>query len=124
MDTINNTVSKEYVKPEVEKAELTEEDIKALNIPPRDEVTYPMPSKEQIEEAGQFLFKLNLLASSLDLNLQALIWNLYIRMDDYLHKDVDGASIKLAMSLEELKEYLITSNNPIFKELPKSEEKK
>lgn len=98
-----------------EKAELTEEDIKALNIPSRDENKYPMPSKEQIEEAGNFLFKLNLMASSLDLNLQAIIWNLYIRMDDFLHKDLEGSSIQLAMALEQLKEYLIESNNPVFK---------
>jgi hypothetical protein len=101
-----------------EKKELTEDEIKALNIPPRDEVAYPMPTKEKIQEAGAFLFRMNLLASSLDLNLQALMWNLYIRMDEYLHKDLDGASIRLAMTLEELKEYLVTSNNPIFSDLP------
>ena len=111
-------------KKEEEKRELTEEEIKALNIPPRDEVTYPMPSKEQIQEAGVFLFKMNLLASSLDLNLQALMWNLYIKMDEYLHKDLDGASIKLAMALEELKEYLVTSNNPIFNDMPSEKAQK
>ena len=111
-------------KKEEEKRELTEEEIKALNIPPRDEVTYPMPSKEQIQEAGAFLFKMNLLASSLDLNLQALMWNLYIKMDEYLHKDLDGASIKLAMALEELKEYLVTSNNPVFKDMPSEKAQK
>jgi hypothetical protein len=108
-----------------ESAELTEEDIKALNIPPRDEVAYPMPSAKEINEAGQFLLKMNLMASSsLDLNLQAIMWNLYVKMDEYLHKDLDGASIKLAMALEELKEYIITSNNPVFKDLPSEEKQK
>lgn len=107
-----------------EKKELAEDEIKALNIPPRDEAAYPMPSKDQIREAGAFLFKMNLLASSLDLNLQALMWSLYIRMDEYLHKDLDGASIRLAMALEGLKEYLVTSNNPVFRDLPSEEEKK
>lgn len=100
---------------------LTEEDIKALNIPPRDENSYPMPTKEEINEAGQFLFKLNLLASSLDLNLQAIIWNLYVQMNNYLNKDIEGASIKLATSLMDLKEYLIVSNNPIFKDINKND---
>lgn len=114
---MNNKNNKKF-----ESATLTEEDIKKLNIPPRDEESYPMPTSKEIKEAGQFLFKMNLLASSsLDLNLQALMWNLYIKMDDYLHKDLDGASIKLAMALEELKEYLITSNNPIFKDLSSKE---
>ena len=98
------------------KTELTEEDIKKLNIPARDEVYYPMPSKEDINEAGSFLFKLNLMASSLDLNLQALIWELYVNMNNYLHKNIEGSSIKLAMTFERLKEYLVTSNNPIFNE--------
>ena len=109
---------------EEEKKELTEEDIRALNIPPRDEIAYPMPSKEKIRDAGAFLLRMNLLASSLDLNLQALMWNLYVRMDDYLHRDLDGASIRLALALEELKEYLVMSNNPVFKDLPSEGEKK
>lgn len=104
--------------------QLTEDDIKALNIPPRDEKTYPMPSKEKIAEAATFLYKLNLMASSsLDLNLQAIVWNIYIKMDDYFHKDIEGSSIKLAMALEELKEYLITSNNPVFKDIPSENNK-
>lgn len=93
---------------------LSEEDIKKLNIPPRNEKDYPMPTKEQMEEAGGFMFKLNLMASSLDENLQAIVWNLYIKMDDFLHKDLEGASIRLAMALEQLKEYLATSNNPVL----------
>lgn len=94
---------------------LTEEDIKKLNIPERDEASYPMPTQTEISDAGEFLFKLNLMASSLDLNLQALIWELYVGMDKYLRKDEDGASIKLAMTFEKLKEYLVVSNNPVFK---------
>lgn len=106
------------------QSQLTEEDIKALNIPPRDETMYPMPSKEEINDAATFLYKLNLMASSsLDLNLQAIVWNIYVKMDDYFHKDVEGASIKLAMALEELKEYLINSNNPVFKDVPNEKNK-
>ena len=102
------------------RTELTEEDIKNLNIPARDEETYPMPSQEDINDAGKFLFKLNLMASSLDLNLQALIWELYVNMNNYLHNDIEGSSIKLAMTFERLKEYLVTSNNPIFNETKQS----
>ena len=108
-DLTKNTFTKEN------KPELTDEEIKtALNIPPRDEVSYPMPTKEEIERAGQFLWKMNLLASSHDLNLQALIWDLYIKMDDFLHLDKENSSIQLAMSLESLKEYIISSNNPLL----------
>jgi hypothetical protein len=109
MDNNNNNLNNTITR-------LTEQDIKQLNIPARDEESYPMPSQEDINDAGKFLFKLNLMASSLDLNLQALIWDLYVRMNEYLHKDIDGASIKLAMTFERLKEYLIASNNPVFKD--------
>jgi hypothetical protein len=35
-------------------------------------------------------------------------------MNDFLVKDTEGASIKLAMSLEGLKEYLLMAKNPIL----------
>jgi hypothetical protein len=94
--------------------ELTAEEIKKLNIPDRDEVNYPMPNEEQIREAGNFMLKLNLMASSLDGNLQAIIWDLYIKLNNFLQKDIKNSSIELAISLENLKDYLNNSNNPIF----------
>lgn len=112
------------IKPEVNsvsngtipgaKHDLTEEEIKKLNIPDRDEENYPMPSEEEMREAGNFMLSLSLMASSLDGNLQALVWDLYIKMNDFLVKDTEGASIKLAMSLEGLKEYLLMAKNPIL----------
>jgi hypothetical protein len=96
------------------KHDLTEEEIKKLNIPARDEQNYPMPSEEEMREAGNFMLSLSLMASSLDGNLQALVWDLYIKMNNFLVKDTEGASIKLAMSLEGLKEYLTMANNPIL----------
>lgn len=94
--------------------DLTEEEIKKLNIPDRDEKNYPMPSEAEMREAGNFMLTLSLMASSLDGNLQALVWDLYIKMNDFLVKDTEGASIKLAMSLEGLKEYLLMAKNPIL----------
>jgi hypothetical protein len=112
------------IKPEVNndsngtipgaKHDLTEEEIKKLNIPARDEKNYPMPSEDDMREAGNFMLTLSLMASSLDGNLQALVWDLYIKMNEFLVKDTEGASIKLAMSLEGLKEYLLMAKNPIL----------
>lgn len=104
---MNETDNKETV--------LSEEEIKKLNIPARDEITYPMPSEDQMREAGNFMLSMSLMASSLDGNLQALVWDLYVKMNDYLAKDAEGASIKLAMALESLKEYLVLANNPALK---------
>jgi hypothetical protein len=67
-----------------------------------------------MREAGNFMLTLSLMASSLDGNLQALVWDLYIKMNNFLVKDTEGASIKLAMSLEGLKEYLLMAKNPIL----------
>ena len=98
-------------------AELSEEEIrKSLNIPPRDEVSYPMPPKGDIERAGKFLWKMNLLASSHDLNLQALIWEMYVRMDDYLHLGREESSVYLAKTLVALRDYIVQSKNPLFTE--------
>lgn len=98
---------------------LTKEDIEKLNIPPRDEKSYPMPTEQEMLKAGDFVFKLNLLASSLDENLKALVWNFWIRFNEFLTEDKEGASIRLAMTLETLKEYLLESKNPVlFPETP------
>lgn len=107
-----NSVGNGYVPGA--KHDLTEEEIKKLNIPERDVKNYPMPSEEEMREAGNFMLSLSLMASSLDGNLQALVWDLYIKMNNFLVKDTEGASIKLAMSLEGLKEYLTLANNPIL----------
>ena len=124
-EQIKNINSHTYeIKPEVNnvsngtnpgaKHDLTDEEIKKLNIPDRDEKNYPMPSEEEMREAGNFMLTLSLMASSLDGNLQALVWDLYIKMNEFLVKDTEGASIKLAMSLEGLKEYLLMAKNPIL----------
>lgn len=92
-----------------------EEAIKALKIPERDEENYPLPSKEDMEEAGSFMLKLNLMAGSVDLNLQSLVWELYINMNNFLNKNEEGSSLKLAQTLENLKEYLASCDNILFK---------
>jgi len=123
MNDTPSTPSTDYSKnpqgPE-EKHLTDEEALKALNIPERDEENYPLPSKKDMEEAGSFMLKLNLMAGSVDLNLQSLVWELYINMNNFLNKNEENASLKLAQTLEDLKEYIAESNNPIFKDLPEN----
>lgn len=99
-----------------------EEAIKALNIPERDEKNYPLPSREDMEEAGSFMLKLNLMAGSVDLNLQSLVWELYINMNNFLNKNEEGSSLKLAQTLENLKEYLASCDNILFNSPKKNNE--
>lgn len=98
-----------------------EEALKALKVPERDEKTYPLPSKEDMEEAGSFMLKLNLMAGSVDLNLQSLVWELYINMNRFLNKDEEGSSLRLAQTLESLKEYLASCDNILFKDPKKAD---
>lgn len=104
------------VKSGLTKMSMTDDEMKkALNVPPRDATEYPMLDKEKQIEAADFIYKLNLMASSeVDGNLQSLVWELYYNMNEFLHKSVEGSSINLAMTLERLKSYLVSSNNPIL----------
>lgn len=104
------------VKNGLDKMSMSADDMKkALNVPPRDTEKYPMLSHEAQLAAADFIYKLNLMASSeVDGNLQSLVWELYSRLNDFLHLDIDNASINLAMTLERLKTYMIESNNPVF----------
>lgn len=92
--------------------QLTQEDIDKLNIPPRDEENYPLPDKKTQEEIGGFIFKLNLMASSLDLNLQSLIWAVWGGMNNFLKKGKRESAVDLAMALEMLRNYLQETKNP------------
>lgn len=114
--------------PEAEKMSL-EEIVKHLNVPPRDETKYPERSKEEIQKAGSFLWKLNLLASSVDGNLTSLLWKLYIDLDRFLTSELSDENIDqdlttLASTLVVLKSYLLSSGNPLFNaDLQKQETK-
>lgn len=114
----DNNANASSVNPQggsMENGLTDEEAIKALKIPERDEENYPLPSKEDMEEAGSFMLKLNLMAGSVDLNLQSLVWELYINMNNFLNKNEEGSSLKLAQTLENLKEYLASCDNILFK---------
>ena len=115
---IDLSVANTYTKPVNEKP-MTEDEIKAaLNIPPHDEKNFPIPSKEEQERAGGFMLKLLILASSVDKNLQSLVWNMYIDMQNFFmdKSDDNEKAMKLALTLEKLKSYLNITDNPIFKE--------
>lgn len=87
---------------------------KTLNIPERNTEDYPEISKERQLKAGTFLYKLNLLASSADGNLQSLVWDFYDKLDDYIHLGINGSSLELAKSIEYLKDYLNEHDNILF----------
>lgn len=127
METENNTnsLSTDISKAveDITNGTMTREEIrKKLNIPPRDENLYPMPTMEQQEEAGDFMYKLNMMASSFDENLQALVWTLYMRMDDFLRKSISDSAVKLAMALESLKLYIADSGNILLNDAVLSSE--
>lgn len=89
--------------------------VKKMNIPERDETKYPMPEEKEIKEAGGFLYTMSSLASSYDKNLQALIWSYYIDLMYALRANSTQEELySLIGSLTRLKEYLATSNNPLF----------
>lgn len=90
-----------------------------LKVPDYDPVKYPMPIEEDVIKAYNMIYKLQLVASSLDKNLQALVMKMYIAINDYLiNKDdklTNGYMKLIAESLNNLKEYCKKSNNPLIK---------
>lgn len=123
-DTPNISSMNSYsVQPNIKK--MTEEEknqvMKDMKIPERDETKYPMPNSNDIELAGSFLWKMNLLASSYDDNMKALIWDLYVSMDQFIKEDPENVEnekmlgLNTLVNLNKLKLYIKESDNPIFK---------
>lgn len=98
---------------------------KAMNVPPRDEKKYPMLSQEDQMKAGLFCYQLALIGNCVDGNLQALVWDMYLQISNYLKEegldDHEGRIYKLLNSLDYLKKYVETSRNPVFNKLPPKE---
>lgn len=90
-----------------------------LKVPDYDPAKYPMPSEEDIIYAYNMMYKLQLVASSVDKNLQALVMKMYIAIYDYLINKEDrltnGYMKLLSESLNNLKEYCKKSDNPLIK---------
>lgn len=90
-----------------------------LKVPDYDPVKYPMPSEDDVIKAYNMIYKLQLVASSVDKNLQALVMKMYITINDYLlNRDdslTNGYMKQLSESLNNLKEYCKKSNNPLIK---------
>lgn len=92
--------------------------ISALNLPPRDEVKYPDPDQDLQIKAGAFLMKLNMLASSYDGNLKAMIWKFYVDLEKYLTTDTNAQDlIDMVANLDNLRDYIKDSDNILFKEI-------
>ena len=95
-----------------------EQVISALNLPPRDEVKYPDLDQDLQVKAGSFLMKLNMLASSYDGNLKAMIWKFYVDLEKYLTKDTTANDlIEMVANLDNLRDYIKESDNILFKDI-------
>ena len=100
-----------------QKKSFTQEEAnKLFNIPKRDETRYPNLTQNEEQTAGQFLMKMNMMASAYDGNLKSLIWQFYKDLAIYLTaKDTKAEMIvNLVGRLDALKTYLKESNNPIL----------
>ena len=96
---------------------LTQEEAnKLFNIPKRDTERYPLPTKNELETAGNFLMKMNSMASAYDGNLFALIWQFYKDLVIYLRaKDTKAEQIvNMVGKLDAIKTYLKESKNPML----------
>lgn len=94
-----------------------EQVISALNLPPRDEAKYPDPDPDLQIKAGSFLMKLNMLASSYDGNLKAMIWKFYVDLEKYLTTDTTTNDlIDMVANLDNLRDYIKESDNILFKD--------
>lgn len=94
-----------------------EQVISALNLPPRDESKYPDPDQDLQIKAGSFLMKLNMLASSYDGNLKAMIWKFYVDLEKYLTTDTTANDlIDMVANLDNLRDYIKESDNILFKD--------
>ncbi len=78
-----------------------------------DKDRYSVPSPDDCAKAGLWMYKLNLLGSSLDENLQAMILTLWVDIYRELREKDDNHNILHTLSL--LKEYLDKSDNPLLK---------
>lgn len=74
---------------------------------------YSIPSPEDCAKAGLWMYKLNLLGSSLDENLQAMILTLWVDIYHELREKDENHNILKTLSL--LKDYLDKSDNPLLK---------
>lgn len=103
------------IQKEVKKQPKMSEDevAKSLNIPPRDEVKYPMPNQKAITTASALIYKINLMGAQTDLNLGALLGQLYIDIFNHVNAEVQDPNAILS-TLDNLREYIRTCNNPIF----------
>lgn len=101
---------------EERKPELSEEEmLSAMNIPPRDEETYPELSEADQVEAGSFLSKLNLIAATYDGNLRAMVWDFYAKLSRYLTTETKAEDlISLVGTMDSMKEYLMRTRNPVL----------
>ena len=90
-----------------------------LKVPDYDPVKYPKPIEEDIINAYNMMYKLQLVASSVDKNLQVLVLKMYISIYAYLmNRDnslTNGYMKIVSESLSNLKEYCKKSNNPLIK---------
>ena len=90
-----------------------------LNVPDYDPIKYPMPKEDDVIIAYNMIYKLQLVSSSIDKNLQALVMKMYITINDYLvNRDdslTNGYMKQLSESLNNLKEYCKKSKNPLIK---------
>ena len=95
-----------------------EQVISALNLPPRDESKYPDPDQDLQIQAGSFLMKLNMLASSYYGNLKAMIWKFYVDLEKYLTTDTTANDlVAMVANLDNLKDYIKESDNILFKDV-------
>ena len=107
--------SREVEAVAVKRREEERKLVEKMNIPPRDEVKYPMPNEKDLKNAGAFIYTLVLLAESYDGNLKALIWDFYVDFMNCMRKDSTQEQLhSLIGSLTILKEYLAASKNPLF----------
>lgn len=92
---------------------------KAMNVPPRDEKKYPMLETDDQMKAGLFCYQLALIGNCVDGNLQSLVWDMYLRISNYLKDEgLDDQKEGLIRSLDNLKAYVAESKNPVFNKLP------
>ena len=96
-----------------------------MNVPPRDNSKYPMLSQDDQMKAGLFCYQLALIGNCVDGNLQALVWDMYLRISNYLKKegleDPEDRKARLLESLDNLSKYVEESRNPVFNKLPPKE---
>lgn len=89
--------------------------VKKMNIPPRDEEKYPMPSEEDVRNAGALIWTMGQLAESYDGNLKALQWTYYVDLMNALKPNsAYDDLLALVDSITNLKKYMAESGNPLF----------